>query len=466
VPTIQLYHHQSQLRSQAGPRANAQVFGAAQARALGEVSAQIGQLGQQLADTADYRAITEYQLQEQDFQAKQEKWLLDNPHAETDDILKRYRVERDAFNQSQLKKKHLSRRARERIGLLTQEATIKGDLATTQIARTREIKRAQAASDAVTSRAIAKGDLPAAITQLDADIELGIRFPEQREAQIQLWTQQIQQNEVMRMVNTDPMQAKELLEERDKDGNPTQFDAIDEATRFTLINHAERNFSQLAQNTFEDLATRIDGGEVIGSKELDDLVARRLMTDKQARAVLKMQSTGKFDAEAYAELHNAILAYDPALDANSRQYAQFLGAILAMPKDHADELRKLLGEKRKGSASPLNSTAAKDEFKRINERLKRGFYGNFKVPKTDEKGNVIYGRNGPEMVEDHKLWEEAVARQVQVKDALRKWLQDNPMATEVEIAKFVREYQTAEMTMSAFGMLSGLFDDEEEEEED
>jgi len=467
MATIQLYQHQSQLHSQAGPRANAQAFGAAQAQALAQVSEQIGQLGQKLADTADYRALTEYQLEEQDFQAKQEKWLLDNPHAKKDDILKRYKVERDAFNQSQLKKKDLSRRAREQIGLLTQEATVKGERATTYAAHTREIKRAQAASDSVISRAVGNGDLETAITQLDADIERGIKYPEQRETLIQQWTQTIQRNEVMRMVNTDPMQAKEMLEERDEDGNPTQFDQIDEATRYTLINHAERNFSQLAQNTFEDLATRIDGGEVIGSKELDDLVGRRMMSDKQARAILKMQSTGKFDPVAYAELHSTILAYDPALDKNTQQHAQLLGSILAIPPEHATELRKLLAEKQKGSTSPLNSTAAKEEFKAIKERFNSGFYGNFIAYKTDEDGKPVYDEEGKRVkAKDHKLWEEARARQVEVEEALSKFLLANPKATRPEIAKFVREYQTTEMTMAAFGMLSRLLDDEEGQEED
>jgi len=217
VPTIQLYHHQSQLRSTSGPRANPNVFGAAQAQALGAVSAQIGEIGQKLQDTADYRAITEYQLEEQDFAAKQEKWLLDNPHAEKDEILKRYRVEREAFNQSQLKKKHLSKRAKEQIGFMTQAATKKGDLATTQVARTREIKRANEVSDIVTQGAIQRGDLPAAIAQLDRDIELGIKPPEIREHTIQLWETQIQQislnRELAQTLDLPPAEAKARLNE-------------------------------------------------------------------------------------------------------------------------------------------------------------------------------------------------------------------------------------------------------------
>jgi len=468
VPTIQLYQHQSQLRSQAGPRANAQVFGAAQAQALGQVSEQIGQ---KLADTADYRALTEYQLEEQDFQAKQEKWLLANPHAEKDDILKRYKVERDAFNQSQLKKKHLSKRARERIGLLTQEATVKGDLATTQVARKREITRAQAASDAVITHAIQKGDLPTAIAQLDADIELGIKSPEQREPLIAQWQQTIQRNEVMRLVNTDPMQAKELLEERDKDGKPTQFDLIDEATRFTLINHAERNASQLATQTYESLSARMDEGEVIGDKELDDLVARRLMLPKHAKALRKYQKgDGKLDKAAYDELFSAIINYDPAQDPDLTALRDLQWATDLTPTEHRSDLKALLKEKQKGTASPLNSTAAKEEFKAIKERFKSGFYGNFIAYKTDEDGKPVYDEEGKRVkAKDHKLWEEARARQVEVEEALSKFLLANPKATRPEIAKFVREYQASEMTMSAYGMLSGLFnlgDEEEEGDED
>gem|GEM_PF-1620867 len=465
VPTIQLYHHQSQLRSQAGPRANPNVFGAQTAQALAQVSEQIGQLGQKLADTADYRALTEYQLEEQDFQAKQEKWLLANPHAEKDDILKRYRVERDAFNQSQLKKKHLSKRARERIGLLTQAATAKGDLATTQVARTREIKRAQALSATVKQQSIDAGDLEAFTLRVDQDIEHGITAPELRDAEINHAKQQIQQGEVMRMVNTDPMQAKQLLEERDEDGNPTQFDAIDEATRYTLINHAERNFSQLSVQTYESISERMDGGEVIGDKELDDLVARRFLTSKHAKALRKYQSGGKSDKAAYDELFSAIINYDPATDQNQTDFRDLLWATAAMPTEHRADLKTLLKEKQKGS-SPLNSPAAKEEFKRIEKRFNKGFYGNFKVPKTDEKGKVVYGRNGPEMVDDQKLWEEAVARQVEVEEALIKFLLENPNATRSEITQFVREYQTTEMTMSAYGMLSGLANDDEEEEDD
>gem|GEM_PF-5298389 len=215
MPTIQLYQHQSNLRSQAGPRANPNVFGAAQAQALGAVSAQIGEIGQKLQDTADYRAITEYQLQEQDFAAKQEKWLLDNPNAEKDDILKRYRVERDAFNQSQLRKKHLSKRARERIGLMTQEATTRGDLATTQVARTREIKRAQNLSATVKKQAIDAGDLDAFTLRVDQDIQHGITAPELRDAEINYAKQQIQQiqlnRELAQTLDLPPVQAIEAL---------------------------------------------------------------------------------------------------------------------------------------------------------------------------------------------------------------------------------------------------------------
>jgi len=199
VPTIQLYQHQSNLRAASGPHANPNVFGAQTAQALGEVSATIGQVGQKLADAADYRAITEYQLQEQEFNAKQEKWLLENPHAETKDILKRYKVERDAFNQSQLKPKHLSKRAREKIGLMTREATAKGELDTTQIARTREIKRAQAVSDTIKKQAIQRGDLDAFL-RLDQDIEHGITYPELREHEINHAKQQIQQIHIQRRI--------------------------------------------------------------------------------------------------------------------------------------------------------------------------------------------------------------------------------------------------------------------------
>jgi len=217
VPTIQLYHHQSQLRSTSSPRATPGVFGAQTAQALGEVSATIGQLGQKLADAADYRALTEYQLEEQQFQAKQEKWLLDNPFAEKDDILKRYRVERDAFNQSQLKKKHLSKRARERIGLMTQDATAKGDLATTQVARTREIKRAQNLSAIVKQQAIQAGDLEAFILRVDQDIAHGITAPELRDAEINHAKQQIQQisltRQLQQTLDLPPAEAKARLNE-------------------------------------------------------------------------------------------------------------------------------------------------------------------------------------------------------------------------------------------------------------
>jgi len=259
------------------PRATSSIFGN-----LGAASEQLQQTLQKLEATRDHRALTESQLRLQEHDAQFEQNALDKPYKTPAERMAAYDQSLRAFTDTQLKDA-ASPRARDALSNYFREHAARSKITQAKAAAAAELKKSTTINQAAIDLAVKNGDFDLALRHYDEGIALGLYYAETRDHFIDQTQTRIQHNQVMRIVNTDPLLAKEQLEARDADGDPTHFTHLDEAARYTLINHAERNFSQLAQNTFEDLATRIDGGEILGSEDAIHRQVRRPSLQRTAQ---------------------------------------------------------------------------------------------------------------------------------------------------------------------------------------
>jgi len=148
----------------------------------------------------------------------------------------------------------------------------------------------------------------------------------------------MQVQEVMGLLNTDPIGALERIKERGEDGKPVHFDRLSEEQRYTLENHANRRASELRQKTYQDLAERMQGGEVLGDKELAELVERKILKATDAQRIKKQRAAGGMKPESieFMELFHRARAYDAARDTTM----QVADAIMAESLGMADFERK------------------------------------------------------------------------------------------------------------------------------
>jgi len=454
MPTIPLYQHQRQIASPSMPRATSSLFGN-----LGAQSEQLQQTIQKLEDTRDHRALTESQILLQEHDAKFEENALATPYKTPTERMEAYDKSLRAFTDTQLQNAP-STRARDALSNQLRAHAAQSKITQAQAAATAELKKSHTINQAAIDLAIKDGNLDLALRHYDEGIALGLYYAETRQNFIAQTQTRIQHNQVMRMVNTDPLLAKEQLEARDADGNPTHFTHLDESARYTLINHAERNFSQLATQTYEAISARMDDGEVIGDKELDELVARRLIDPKHAKALRKYQSTGKFNPVEHLELYNTILAYDPASDPNNALLVSLQQQTLAYPAPLRDRMLKNLDEQSK-TGSPQNKPATQEILKRMDERFKHGLYGAYEeyhmAEMKDEAGKVI-GEAKWVKKTNQANYEIALANLIRAKDEVRRFVQANPTASEYEINAHLRTFQDEMMGRVARDLLGNLID--------
>jgi|GEM_PF-5607975 len=127
-----------------------------------------------------------------------------------------------------------------------------------------------------------------------------------------------------------------------------------------------------------------------------------------------------------------------------------MGSILAMPPNHATELRKLLGEIHDGKGVGLSSAAFKEARAEIQAQFKAGLYGNFDEYYTeeilDEEGNPTAKKERKSV--NNERYQQALANRLRMEAELVRFIQQNPRATAIEINDHIRAYQSEIMVSS------------------
>jgi len=242
----------------------------------------------------------------------------------------------------------------------------------------------------------------------------------------------MQVQEVMGLLNTDPIAALEMIKERREDNKPKHFDRLSEEQRYTLENHANRRASELRQKTYQDLAERMQGGEVLGDKELAELVERKLLKATDAQRIKKQRAAGGMKPESieFMELFHRARVYDAARDPSFEVADRIMAESLGMADFDRRRLWAILEQGRMGGngggAGGSRASGANEVRKvaldAISSRFAAGVYGS---PVDDF----------------NKENREAMFHRYTVEDEIDRFMAQNPNASKVQVLRFLDEVE-------------------------
>lgn len=180
---------------------------------------------------------------------------------------------------------------------------------------------------------------------------------------------------------TDPVTALESLQAQTDDGKWTNYPNLDENQRSALTNKVETQVNKLKQETLQDLYDRQNGGEVLGTKELQGLVDDGSLNASAMKGILRAQAragASAVDLQAYSQLLGRVDKYNPADDKgnNYSERTAIIDAMAHLPETYRAEVKSQL-DRRENSTGEASKTT--DAFDYLRHVVQLGTLGNTSI---------------------------------------------------------------------------------------
>lgn len=308
----------------------------------------------------------------------------------------------------------------------------------------REISRAKGQIEVAAELDVKNGDIDSYVEKIKGGEQRGLFSPHEAEAMIASGKSKAEYYAATDAILADPLVAMEALKARTGDDGKefANFTAVDPVQRKTLIDAANVAVQRVRAETYQGLIDRMNSSEVIGDRELNSLVDRKLMTATQARDIARNQgkngglAAGK--SGAFAEVLTSINAYDPRNDGTNERYADLAVQVATLPPGLKEDAYSRLKEKR-DPASPLNSQVARDAMQTVDASFKAGLFGQYEVTTQDPATGAFVKKT------DAKAFAGALDRKVKIEDALTEYFRANPKATRTDALAYVSKIQEADV---------------------
>jgi hypothetical protein len=318
-------------------------------------------------------------------------------------------------------------------------------------ATNREIERAGSEVLASVETDLKTGDVELAVSKLRGAEAQGLIGPAKATAAIAAIPGKVAHYDATRLILTSPVEALDALKARNEKGEWTEFTALDEPQRKSLVDSANVAVQKVRAETYQGLIERMNAGEIIGQDELNALVESKMFTATQARDILRNQSkdgsnlpTGQ--ETKFARLLTDIANYDPTRDASNERYANLAAQVAVLPSGFKEDAYGRLKDKA-NPKSASNAPVAMFGKDLINDAFKSGVYGVFESER--------FGRGGKEKVIDQAIYAEAVQSQAKALDAIAEFLSKKPNATREEVTKEVLRINQSFVDRQIRSVISG-----------
>lgn len=315
-------------------------------------------------------------------------------------------------------------------------------------ATAREINRSKSQVTEAAELDLKLGDVASYTEKIKGGEARGLFDPAEAAQMIKAGVNKAEYYQATNLILTSPMTAVDALKDQTDGGRWRNFTELEETQRKTLLDAANIAVQRVRAETYQGLIDRMNGGELIGDKELDDLVGQKLMTATQARDIKRNQGKqaglAGVSGGQFASLLTDINAYDPRGDGTNEAYANLAIRVAMLPPGLKEDAYTRLKEKR-DPASPLNSQVARDAMAQVDASFRAGLFGQFEVTELDMKTGQQVKKT------DAKAYAAALEKKVKVEDALTEYFRANPKATRVDALAYVGKLQEADIAKQGMG---------------
>jgi len=315
-------------------------------------------------------------------------------------------------------------------------------------ATAREINRAKSSVMDAAELDLKLGDIASYTDKIKGGEARGLFDPGEADRLVKSGMNKAEYYQATNLILTSPMTAIDALKDQTDGGRWRNFTELEETQRKTLVDSANIAVQRVRAETYQGLIDRMNGGELIGDKELDGLVDQKLMTATQARDIKRNQGKqaglAGVSGGVFSGLLTDINAYDPRGDGTNERYADLAVRVAMLPPGLKEDAYNRLKEKR-DPASPLNSQVARDAMTQVDASFRAGLFGQFETQELDTKTGMMTKKT------DAKAYAAALEKKVKVEDALTEYFRANPKATRVDALAYVGKLQEADIAKQGMG---------------
>lgn len=223
----------------------------------------------------------------------------------------------------------------------------------------------------------------------------------------------------------DPIATHEQLYEKTPSGRYRNFTNLDDNQRAALSVQTAQRVSQFQTEVMRGLEDRRNNGDLIPEQELQAMVDRKEIKSTTMKRILSEQKRSGDDPAltvAFAKALREVDAYNPNQDPTQEKFASLVQDRAGFTADQKQELEKRLNVRTK----PLDeSNGDKTVISYIDSLLDGNFLGN---TKKDSATGKPY---------DPKGYQAAYGRNIELRQQLTQFMNQNPKATPVQQRDFI-----------------------------
>lgn len=337
---------------------------------------------------------------------------------------------------------------RERLSVQLKDWQVQTTAAVRSQATAREISRSKALVTDAADYDLKLGDVDGYSEKIRGGEARGLFSAKEAQDLVKSGSMKAQYYQATNLILKAPMEAIDALKDETDGGKWRNYPDLDESQRKTLVDSANVAVQRVRAETYQDLIMRMNGGELIGDKELEGFVVQKLMTPTQARDIKRNQSKQAGLAGVAGGVFSGLLtdinAYDPRGDGTNEVYANLAIRVAGLPPGLKEDAYSRLKDK-KDPASPMNTQVARDAMSQVDSSFRAGLFGQYETQELDTKTGVMTKKT------DAKAYQAALDKKVKVEDALTEYFRANPKATRVDAMAYVGKLQEADIAKQGMG---------------
>lgn len=458
MPRIPLYSHQSQPNASPNVRANPSMF-ASEGAALDRLGSAIARTGDMLGDVSfKLQQAQNYKITANMDTAMESAWSSFqqglNPNSDETKWEADWQKTLDA-TVSKNKPSVAGPLLQQQLEMRTKQFRTRTSGDVSQQAKAASVQKATDAGMVRNTAFWKNGDEVGAEQNLNEMADLGLISREKIPTMMQKGREEMQSEQVYRMMQLAPSKALESLKEQTPTGRWKNFSDLSEQQRGRLAYEATGALRRAQADAINGVQERSFSGEMISDEELQVGVEQDYWTAAWAKGFAKQQQKnfagdGPTDAQTqtYYEVISDINKFDPD-DKGLEVEVKLQQRILHLPDGFRQQAQQRLNDQ-KSPDSQGKTEAYKTAMTMIDENFDRGIYGRTKM-EVIEKGPD--GKKAIVTKTDPMGLARAQKKRAEKQTAIVKYLQENPKATVSEAAEQVLKNSRADRAENAWAPL-------------
>ena len=283
--------------------------------------------------------------------------------------------------------------------------------------------------------AIAENDAGQATAVIHEGVVHGLFHPHEEPKLAKAAVQKVATNLVSSAIEANPIQALDMIDEKNDDGSYKHWPELNASTRLFKKVQAQKQSFALQRDTMKEADTDKFQGNPWSEEQVSAAVEAKTVSPAWAKKYLRPGAD--FDPEAVADVKMKIMGFNPGTDHDSvlagTKLEKEVYDLHLPPTSQAELLSDL--KKKSDPKSELSTPAAKLGQKSITEAYQTGLYGSWK---KDEFGAPV----DPADPAAQQTRQKAAMTMADNLTALNTYLGKTPNATPADVQKFVNGLHT------------------------